>query len=183
MRELPQLFNKPGFINLTPMVRGPGTKKGLGPRTKNSRGSKRSAPKNTPHSKGEGTRAAAGFHNQSHRGETAPGTPPGPRRYLSIPPRTPISLTGLFAPPTLTVQPRGHRAAGDPTPQETYHGRTSEPAPTLGPFISPPGLAACRPQLQLAACSESTDFGNYLSSTAPPLHRKHASHFPFPARQ
>ena len=135
---------------------------------------------NTPHTKGKGTRAGAGFHSKSQRVETVPGTSPVRAGTLHPTAQSPSHSLGLFR-PTDTHSPNSRATARRETQAhpKTAHGRTSEPAPTPGPPSFPTRPGNLEPQLQLAACSESTDFGNYLE-----LHRAaitpEARHFPFP---
>ena len=139
---------------------------------------------NTPHTKGKGTRAGAGFHNKSHRGETAPGTSRGSYsvRAGTLHPNahSPSHSLGLFGPPD-AHSPTSRATARRETQADpkSAHGRTSEPAPPPGAPSFPTRPGNLQPQLQLAACSESTDFGNYLE-----LHRAaitpEARHFLFP---
>ena len=141
MRELPQLFNKPGFINLTPMVRGPGTKKGAWapePRTREAPSDPRQ--KTHPTLKERGPALVL----DSTIKATA-------ERQLQEPPRSaqalPIPLTGALRPHRHSQSNlAGHRAAGDPKAPENLP-RPYQRARTYswGPFISHPAWQPAAP--------------------------------------
>ena len=177
MREVPQLFNKPGFINLTPMVRGPGTKKGAWapePRTREAPSDPRQKTHPTLKERGPALVLDSTIKATAERQLQEP---PRSAQALSIPPRTPHPTHwGSSASPTLTVQPRGPPRGG--RPQSTRKPTTAVPASPhllLGPLHFPPGLAACRPNSSsLPAASLRTSVITW-SSTAPPLHRKHVT--------
>lgn len=148
MRELPQLFNKPGFINLTPMVRGPGIKKGAwGPelRTREAPSDPRQKTHPTLKERVPALLLDSTIKATAERQLQEP--PPGPRRHSPSHRALPIPLTGALRPHRHSRSNlAGHRAAGDPNAPENLP-RPYQRARTYswGPFISHPAWQPAAP--------------------------------------
>lgn len=149
--EFPQLFNKPRFINLTPMVRGPGTKKGaLGPEPRTREAPSDPRPKHTSHERKGYPRWCWIPQQKPPRRDSSRNLPRKllcPRRHSPSHRALPIPLTGALRPARRSQSNlAGHRAAGDPggpekRPRPYQRARTS----SWGPFISHPAWQPATP--------------------------------------